>query len=501
VVVKDGTELRIDSDLVGFGIDGIAPLRKAPAESLPIRIERLARGASDDLQVQLGRALGVRLERRAADARGNLRLTRGVIAVNEPANLPDKGLLVIVSLPRFDVDAWSGLLASDAPPTRDARPVAADDDLRVDFVALRTDELVVQGHTVRNLTLGATRQEDGGYAANVVSDGASGFIGWRPATEPQALGQITARLSRLVITSRKEQEVVAVLRAPPRQIPALEVSVEQFELSDMKLGRLDLVAQNTGSGASGTWRLRRLDITNPDMKLAATGEWGPVPTGGDRRTQLKFAIDTADGGAALTRIGYPAALYRGNGRVEGDVQWVGSPLDIDYPSLAGRVNIAIDDGRFLKVDPGSAARLLALLSLQSIGRTLALDGGSQFAEGFAFTSIRADATIDRGILKTDNFRMSGASAAVLMSGTLDLGKETQRLSIVVLPVIDASTAALAVGVVNPVLGLGTFLAQMVLRDPLSRAFALQYDVTGSWTDPTITRQTRITPSPATEASK
>ena len=359
----------------------------------------------------------------------------------------------------------------------------------------------MQGHTVRNLTLGATRQEDGGYAANVVSDGATGFVGWRPATDPQAPGQITARLSRLVITARREKEVIAVLRAPPKQIPSLEVSVEQFELSNMKLGQLDLVAQNTGSGASGTWRLRRLDITNPDMKLASTGEWGPAPAGGNRRMQLKFAIDAADGGAALTRIGYPASLSSGTGRIEGDVQWLGSPLDIDYPTLAGRMNIAIDNGRFLKVDPGNAARLLALLSLQSIGRTLAADGGSQFAEGFAFTSIRADATIDRGILKTDNFRMNGASAAVLMSGSLDLGKETQQLSIVVLPVIDASTAALAVGVVNPVLGLGTFLAQFVLRDPLSRAFALQYDVTGSWTDPTITRQTRITPSQSTEATK
>ena len=33
VVVKDGTTLRIDSDLTGLAIDGIAPLRKSPAES------------------------------------------------------------------------------------------------------------------------------------------------------------------------------------------------------------------------------------------------------------------------------------------------------------------------------------------------------------------------------------------------------------------------------------------------------------------------------------
>lgn len=499
VIVKNGTELRIDSDLAGLAIDGVAPLRKTAQEALPIRIERTATAAGDDLQVQLGRILGVRVERQAD--KGEMRMTRGVVAVNEPANLPERGLLVIATVPRLDLEAWSSMLSLDAPPSRGSRASSLTDDLHVDFVALRTQELIVYGHRVQNLTLGATRLPDGGYAANAVSDGATGYLEWRPATDPQALGQITARLSRLVISPSKEREVVAVLRAPPRQIPSLEISVEQFELSDMKLGRLDLVAQNVGSGSSAAWRVRRFDIANPDMKLAATGEWAPAPNSGDRRMQLKFGIDVTDGGATLGRLGYPDALSNGTGRVQGEVQWLGSPLDIDYPSLSGRLNLAIDNGRFLKVDTGNAARLLALLSLQSIGRNLAADGGRQFTDGFAFTSIRSDATIERGILKTDNFRMTGASAAVLMSGTLDLRNETQQLSIVVLPEIDASTAALAVGVVNPVVGLGTFLAQLVLKDPLSKALALQYDVTGSWTDPKIARRNRITPQSSPEDAK
>jgi uncharacterized protein YhdP len=96
--------------------------------------------------------------------------------------------------------------------------------------------------------------------------------------------------------------------------------------------------------------------------------------------------------------------------------------------------------------------------------------------------------------------MTGASAAVLMSGTVDLRSETQQLHIVVLPEIDASTAALALGVANPVLGLGTYLAQLVLRDPLSKAFALEYDVAGSWTEPKVTRRSRVTP-PSPESAK
>ncbi|MGZ9031430.1 MAG: YhdP family phospholipid transporter, partial [Burkholderiaceae bacterium] len=203
VTVKDGTELRIDSDLTGLAIDGVAPLKKTAQESMPTRIERTANAAGDDLRVQAGRTFGVRIERRPGADKGEMRLFRGVVAVNEPANLPERGLLVLVSLPRLDLDAWSELLSFEAPSTRGARAggSASSDGLQVDLVALRTQELTVYGHRVQNLTLGATRLPDGGYSANVVSDGASGYIEWRPAGDPQSLGTITARLSRLVISS------------------------------------------------------------------------------------------------------------------------------------------------------------------------------------------------------------------------------------------------------------------------------------------------------------
>ena len=70
-----------------------------------------------------------------------------------------------------------------------------------------------------------------------------------------------------------------------------------------------------------------------------------------------------------------------------------------------------------------------------------------------------------------------------------------------LPEIDASTAALALGITNPVLGLGTYLAQLVLKNPLSKAFAVQYEVSGTWTEPKVTRLNRILPAPSTEAPR
>jgi uncharacterized protein (TIGR02099 family) len=488
--------LQADSDLIGLAIDGIAPLRKAAGESLPLRFEKSIRGPQDELRVTAGRLLGVHIERRQSG--GTLQLARGVIALNEPANLPERGLLVLVALPRIDVEAWADWLGIGTEPAAPHAPGAPDGEVQIDHIALRTPELIVNNRSFRNVTLGATRTDTGGYDANVVSDGAAGYIGWRPgargSTGGAGLGLVSARLSKLQISNNRKSDVVDVLRAPARRLPALEVEVENFELGDMKLGRLDLSAANVGTGNSAAWKVSRLDLVNPDMKLAAHGEWLPGATGA-LRTQVRFAFDVKDVGATLGRFGMRDAVARGRGKLEGNLEWVGSPIEINYPTMSGALSLRVEDGRFLKVDTRGAGRLLTLLSLQSLSQTLLADTRETFGEGFAFSSIRADATVARGVIATQDFRMAGTGAAALMSGTVNLNTETQQLHLVVLPDIDASTAALAVAVANPIVGLGALLANTVLRGTLSRAFALEYDISGPWSDPVVVRRGRITPSP------
>ncbi|HKO68667.1 MAG TPA: YhdP family protein [Burkholderiaceae bacterium] len=487
LTLKPSPEFKVESDLIGMAIDGVAPLRKAAQEAMPLRIERVPLGENDEWRVAAGRVLAVRIERRREA--GEMRLTRGVIALNEPANLPEAGLLVLATVPRLDVEAWSTFLGGgEVTPKSTAGPTAGSPGAPIDLFAIRTPELVLMGRTFRNVTLGASRAADGGFNTNIVSDGVSGYVAWKPE-------QITARLSRLLIPAARKSEVVDALNLPQTELPALDITAEQFELSDLKLGRLELIAQNAGASAPA-WRVRRFDITNSDMKFSATGDWAPTATGKARRTKLNFQFDARDVGATLGRLGFPGAMAAGQGALEGDIEWLGSPLDLDYATLSGKLALSINDGRFLKVDAGNAARLLSVLSLQSLSRTLLIDGGRSFSEGFAYTSVRADATLAQGIMSTSNFRMIGATATALMSGTINLRNETQQLHLVVLPEIDASTAALALGVANPILGLGAFVAQYVLRNPLSKVFALEYDIAGSWNDPTIKRRGTV---PGTDA--
>jgi len=201
---------------------------------------------------------------------------------------------------------------------------------------------------------------------------------------------------------------------------------------------------------------------------------------------MDFKLQLSDSGALLDRLGTRNAIRGGKGQLSGQVAWMGSPFALDYPSLAGQVNVAIESGQFLKAEPG-AARLLGVLSLQSLPRRLSLDFRDLFQEGFAFDSIAGDVKITQGVAQTNNLRMRGVQAAVLMEGSADIARETQDLRVVVVPEINAGTAALAYAVINPAIGLGAFLAQALLKKPLTAAGTREFHVSGPWADPKVER--------------
>lgn len=493
---NDGTDIQVESDLAGWSIDAPAPLAKAAAETLPLRVELSGLGGTRDrIGVTAGSSIAVRLER-VREVGDGMRIERGVIAVGEPATLPPRGLTAHINLPRLDVDAWQPLIEGPETPAaaRGAGTAAGADGLP-DLVSLRTRELLIAGKPIANVVLGATRLAEGGepvWVANVSSDHVNGALTWRPALAAGS-GRISARLTRLAIPESQRTQVAQLLDAPPRDVPGVDVIADSFELGGKALGRLELAAINGGTAAQPVWNLQKLELQAPEAKMSASGSWQREPGQSARAMTLRFGLDFTDAGALLARLGIPDALRGGQGRLEGELSWRGSPFAIHYPTLGGQIKLNTSKGQFLKASAG-AGRLLGVLSLQSLPRRITLDFRDVFSEGFAFDSVTATAQLKAGVLSTTDFRMRGANANVLIEGSTDIGRETQDLRVLVLPEINAGSASLAYALLaNPAIGLGTFLAQMLLRDPLAKAFSFEYDITGTWSDPQVKRRERASP--------
>jgi uncharacterized protein YhdP len=131
------------------------------------------------------------------------------------------------------------------------------------------------------------------------------------------------------------------------------------------------------------------------------------------------------------------------------------------------------------------ARLLGVLSLQSLPRRLLFDWRDVFSGGFAFDEFAGDVSIQQGVARSSNLRMRGLQASVVMDGSADLRAETTELKVLVIPEFDAGGAALAYATVNPAVGLTTFLAQLLLKKPIAAANTTQLRISGPWSDPKV----------------
>jgi uncharacterized protein (TIGR02099 family) len=495
--------LVIDSDLAGLAADLPEPFRKAAAEIRPLHIETLplagADPARETLRASYANLLTVELHR-VAQPTGGMRIERGAIAIGGRANVPDTGLLLLVDQPQLDVDRWERLLglnasgasvpvaatAAAAAGAAVATPGPAADSDSVDTVVVHTAAMSLGGKSLSNVSLSARRDPDQSWYADIDSDQAAGSVHW-VGTRGTVPGRITARLAKLVIPETDKKQVTDLLDAPPTDFPALDIVADQLELGSAKLGRLEVDAQNSaGSGGrSDSWNLQKLTLTNPDGKLTGSGSWQRDGTAPARKMAVKFVLNFSNGGGLLSRFGLAQAIRNGSGKIEGDLAWRGSPFAINYPSLSGKLHLAAEKGQFLKADAGVRGRLLGLFSLQSLAHRVTGDFRDVFSEGFAFDSLTASANVESGTLSTDDFIMKGLNAVVRIKGQADINAETQNLEVVVIPEINAGTATLAYALVNPAIGLGSFVANFLLRKPLQAAFTNIYEVTGSWSDPKV----------------
>ncbi|MBS0309686.1 MAG: TIGR02099 family protein [Proteobacteria bacterium] len=497
-------EITVESSLQGLGLNFPVPLNKPAKDAMPLKLQLVglpATGraqAAEEIRMTLGSTLSARYERQKGNEKNAVwRVVRGGIGVNVPAPQPDSGLIANVNLRSLSLDDWNDYIdaisgdGGDSAAASAATPASAwTQYVDPDVLAVSAVELFVAGRKLDNVVVGASHQQNV-WQANIDSEQASGYLTWQQSRSGRGMGRVTARLATLIIPKSAVKDVSDLLegkKATTQQIPALDIVAENFELFGKKLGQLELQAKNSRGPIGREWLINSLKITNPDGKLDASGKW--VNQNGVNQTSLNYTLDIADAGRLLDRFGYEKVLRGGRGKLNGDINWRGLPFSLDIPSLTGNLTLDIGAGQFLKVEP-SAAKLLGVLSLQSIPRRLALDFRDVFAAGFAFDNVAGNATIERGVAKTDSFKMRGLAATVGMDGTVDIARETTNLHVVVIPEINAD-ATIGLVALNPAIGIGAFLAQLFLREPLKRAFTFEYQITGPWSEPVVTKLERKT---------
>ncbi len=481
---KKQANMVLTTNLVGLSSDLPAPFTKTAEEAIPLQFEmKNTSPRSDLLTLQVGKLLNAKFARRLRN--GEWVVRRGTVNFGGIAKIPSsEGVWLSGTIPQLSLQGWDELGGTSSGGAPSFTVGGAD---------LLIRKLDAYGHGVNNLRVSA-RNQNGALTAQLAAKEINGEVSWLG----EGKGKLVAHLKNLTLggDSFKPEDTLpksTSVAATSSEFPALDLTVDELSWKDKQLGHMELQAQQRGK----EWQMERMRITNAEGVLNAEGKY--LMAAGIAQTQVKLKLEISDAGKLLARSGYPDTVKGGSGKLEGELSWRGGPEDFSYAGLEGTLNLDAEKGQFLKIEPG-IGKLLGILSLQALPRHITLDFTDVFSDGFQFDSVTGNARIKQGVMTTDDFKLDGSSAKVTMQGQVDLDHETQDLRVRVMPAVGNGVSLLGAFAAGPVVGLGTFLANKLLRDPLDKIVSFEYNVTGTWLNPNVVKVNRAAGTTSNAAS-
>jgi uncharacterized protein (TIGR02099 family) len=472
------SRLEVHSDLKGVKIDLPQPLWKPGDAGTPLDVEV-------EFEDERRRIVLILHDRLRGELQYDTRneepfLTRGVLNLGADRELPASELSVAVKGEHIDMDRWIEEVGELSRLKEDLEQDQPGGDAL--FEHLRTVDIDVQRFRYLRRNLGPlvidADSEDGErWTARFDGPGVKG-------TGLMQLDQTPARyrfdLSRLELPRLENVERASTYepRTNPSEFVHLSLSASEFRYGDMNLGQLHLHA----GPEEHAWRIRKLSLTQPALKVDAEGLWS-ADRFGAHRTRVEASVEAGHLGEALTQLGLPGQVANGRAEVIAGLNWAGEPGDFRFGALNGELSFNARDGRFLKLEPGSG-RLLGLFNIEQVVRRLKLDFTDVFKEGLTFDRIDGKADIAAGRLHTDGIFILGPAALMELNGSTHLGTETYDLDVTVAPQFGANLS-LAGAIANPAAGAMIFVVQKLFKKQMAKLINYEYRVTGSWSNPKV----------------
>ncbi|MGB5208992.1 MAG: YhdP family protein [Gammaproteobacteria bacterium] len=462
--------IHLDSELQGMAIDLPAPLFKSAADRMPLAIDfRFPQAGITEWEVNVAEQMSA-VMRFAVDD-GAMQIQGANLQIGgSTASAPVRpGLVIGGETDQLSVDDW---LSVDYGPDQEGGP-----EQILTAVDLTVTDLRLMGQHVSNAEL-SLQQDTAAWQADISSETISGS-----AIIPFDLygdEPVVLELERLAIDD--EEIDGGDDRLDPKLVPSATISIGDFSMESVRLGRMSGEIQHLPDGFS-TEGLR-LEGDSFIIELAGSSLQSALRD--ESRFTLQFNSD--DVGGALKFMGFASGIDAEKGEFTADIGWTGGLPPSILAVATGEASINLDQGSLEEVEPGSG-RVFGLLSVQALPQRLLLDFRDVFQKGLYFEKFRGKFAISDGKAYSDNMVLKGRAADIGIVGTVDLVDRTYDQVAVVsaevgntLPVVGAIAA-------GPAIGAGLFVLKEIFKDSLSGIIRAQYSITGPWDDPVVERLT------------
>lgn len=482
---EGGVRISGRSDLSGLASSLPAPFAKASAETWPTSFSWSPRPSGFGFTLSSPGHAETALY---FDRHGNdLALTSGFIGIGVPMARVSDRIDIAVASPKLLWNEWEPYWQQI-----DAAQKGHSDGTVIPWGTLRLQVGELHVHRTPFHNIDATLRHFGtdDWHLRLASDEVNGQIEvLQPPAQP---AQWNVKIDRAHLPEAADEEIDTALDVQPtaHSLPNVQLTIDDLRLGERRIGKVEFAVRNEfAPDGEGLAIIDRIAVTSRGGTLQGQGVWRP-DSAADAVGTSHVTLDAhfSDLGRLLHDLHIRDVIRNAPGNVKLDLTWRGQPHQPQIETLAGEVTAVFGSGQILQVEPGSG-RLLSLLSMQHLLQRLTLDFRDVIGRGFTFDSISAGGKLANGVLSTEKVAIVGSPATILISGQTDLVRETLDLQALVLPKFNADAPALALTLLNPAVGVGTFVAQWFLKDEISNLMSSTYKISGTFQNPVIDKAT------------
>ena len=483
---QSASSLTITSSLVGTELKFPHPLDKQLEDRLDFRLHTGFSGeAAEHIEMMLGDRLSAFI---VVDPKTHL-LTSTYAQFGSGEVVKDlrPGELVVGGqLDFLDIDAWKRWYR------RNQQAFSRQDDNTTftGFAAdVQIDRLRYSRWQLQDFHVKAASQERF-WSAELDGSGVKGRAGLR-AGEAGAVLDIELQHLALhkadEVPSDESEEIHEASRLTPSDLPAANIKIDRIAYDGRELGELVI----STDAAKSRYKIKEMLLTTEESSMSIKGDWKYVvgEAGNKHLTQMLIDIDSKDFGRMMERLGYDDTVKGGEGALEVNLLTEVSPMDMDVSNISGDVELTIHKGEVIEVKPGGTGRIFGLLSLQTLPRRLSLDFTDIFSTGMSFDEITGTFSVSDGQAYTNNLTMDAPSSQVEISGRIGLADEDYDQHVRVIPNFSSTLPVAGALAGGPGLAVVMLITHQLLQDPIDKLTEFEYQVTGPWKSPVITKIT------------
>ncbi len=257
-------------------------------------------------------------------------------------------------------------------------------------------------------------------------------------------------------------------------LPDMDVKMTNLQIGAFSIPNLLMAVQIE----HGSIFIPAFSIYDPSFKLLASAKLSSA------KSSLSVHMLSSNWGEMLNNFGRDGILKNGSGSFTANLTWNGYLPNIN--DLNGQISANLTNGTLLSVSSGFA-KYIGLLSIDSYFKRLFLSDSSIVGKGMAFNSLSGSYKIENGVAQSaPSVVIDTPSFSLVVEGEIDISTHKLDQVIKYQPHMSGTTAVVAGFLVNPVIGMATYLGGKILGGTLFKSTGLvAFKVTGTWDKPKI----------------